>query len=72
MVEVIAPAGYKFSPSHRGSDDNLDSDVDTMTGRTARFTLGSWSTEFIPYLFRYCGQTRNKFRTPCRHEVGAR
>lgn len=38
-IHFVLPAGYAFSPQDQGGDDALDSDADTMTGRTACTTL---------------------------------
>src|SRR5207247_2575479 len=40
-VEFVKPSGYFFSAQDQGSDDALDSDANTSTGRTAQFTLSS-------------------------------
>ncbi|MEO0535467.1 MAG: SdrD B-like domain-containing protein [Cyanobacteria bacterium P01_A01_bin.123] len=32
-IEFVLPSGYEFSPQNSGSDDTLDSDVNTATGR---------------------------------------
>lgn len=39
FVEFVKPAGYTFSPQHRGDNDALDSEVDITTGRTDVKTL---------------------------------
>jgi hypothetical protein len=39
QVEFTLTAGYQFSPQDVGTDDSLDSDADTTTGRTTPFTL---------------------------------
>lgn len=38
-VEFIIPPGYVFSPQDQGSDNTLDSDTDTTTGKTTVTTL---------------------------------
>jgi len=38
-VEFIIPPGYVFSPQDQGSDNTLDSDADTTTGKTTVTTL---------------------------------
>lgn len=38
-VEVIRPKGFAFSPALRGGDLGLDSDVDTLNGRTGSMSL---------------------------------
>ena len=35
------PAGYAFSAQNQGSNDNIDSDVNTSTGQSAAFTLSN-------------------------------
>jgi subtilisin-like proprotein convertase family protein len=39
QVEFILPNGYAFSPQDQGGNDNLDSDANTSTGRTALFAV---------------------------------
>ncbi|MEN8106968.1 MAG: SdrD B-like domain-containing protein [Pseudomonadota bacterium] len=34
IIEFVLPTGYSFSPQNVGGDDTLDSDADTITGRT--------------------------------------
>lgn len=41
QVEVIAPAGFNFSPAGAGANPALDSDVDPITGRTALAAFNS-------------------------------
>ncbi len=41
QVEFVAPLTYDFSPLDQGGDDDLDSDVNVVTGRTALFTLAA-------------------------------
>jgi protocatechuate 3,4-dioxygenase beta subunit len=41
FVEFVAPAGYSFSPQDAGSNDVIDSDANTTTGRSATFTVTS-------------------------------
>jgi len=40
-VEFVLPSGYFFSPQDQGSNDALDSDADTTTGRAVCTTLSS-------------------------------
>jgi len=40
-IKVVAPAGYSFSAKDQGTNDALDSDVDTVTGKTVLTTLVS-------------------------------
>jgi protocatechuate 3,4-dioxygenase beta subunit len=40
-VEFVRPAGYEFSPRDQGPDD-IDSDPDVITGRTATFYLAPY------------------------------
>jgi uncharacterized repeat protein (TIGR01451 family) len=53
-IEVVAPAGYTFSPQNQGGDSTRDSDVDTFTGRSANTTLESgendptWDAGLVP------------------------
>ena len=44
MVEFIKPTGFSPSPQDQGVDDALDSDADTVTGRTAVFTWNAGET----------------------------
>ena len=39
FLEFVAPSGFTFTLRNRGSNDELDSDVDIATGRTALFYL---------------------------------
>ena len=39
FLEFIPPEAYAFSPQNKGTDNNLDSDVDPTTGRTIPITL---------------------------------
>ena len=39
-VKVTKPSGYFFTTQNAGNDDELDSDVDQITGKTACITLG--------------------------------
>lgn len=41
FVEFVKPAGYIFSPANQGSDDQIDSDADPITGETPTITLTS-------------------------------
>lgn len=44
-VEFIAPSGYVFSPQNQGSNDNVDSDVDQTSGKTACKTFAAGTTD---------------------------
>ncbi len=44
VVEFVAPSGYIFSPKDVGSNDGIDSDADTTTGKTATVTLAANQT----------------------------
>jgi LPXTG-site transpeptidase (sortase) family protein len=44
-VEFVPPTGYLFSPIDQGSDDAVDSDADTTTGRTINTTLVSGESD---------------------------
>ncbi|MEK6775776.1 MAG: SdrD B-like domain-containing protein [bacterium] len=39
VVEFVYPSGFVFSPKDAGTNDAIDSDADTTTGRTATITL---------------------------------
>ncbi|HVU15093.1 MAG TPA: SdrD B-like domain-containing protein, partial [Phototrophicaceae bacterium] len=39
IVQVVLPKGYRFTTPDQGSDDTVDSDVNTSTGRTPVTTL---------------------------------
>jgi hypothetical protein len=39
IIEFVAPTSYTFTDQDQGSDDTLDSDANTDTGRTAVITL---------------------------------
>ncbi len=41
QVEFVRPTGYAYSPQNQGSDDTTDSDADSLTGKTATFTLAA-------------------------------
>jgi LPXTG-site transpeptidase (sortase) family protein len=43
-VEFVPPAGYTVSPANQGANDAVDSDADTVTGRTGNYTLVSGQT----------------------------
>ncbi|MGC9516467.1 MAG: SdrD B-like domain-containing protein [Methanomicrobiales archaeon] len=45
IVEFVKPVGYVFSPPNQGTDDEIDSDADPTTGRTATITLYSGASE---------------------------
>ena len=45
QVEVLVP-GFTFTGQDTGSDDTIDSDVDTATGLTALFALTSGNDDF--------------------------
>jgi hypothetical protein len=38
-LQFLLPSGYRFSPQNRGSDTNLDSDVNETTGETIVFMV---------------------------------
>ncbi|MDR3572311.1 MAG: sortase, partial [Anaerolineaceae bacterium] len=38
-VQFVEPSGYQFSPYQQGSDATLDSNADTISGKTAQITL---------------------------------
>lgn len=44
-VEFVLPSGYAFTSQDQGSDDAVDSDADTTTGKTAVTTLVSGETD---------------------------
>ena len=50
FLNVIAPAGYVFSPQNQGGDSSLDSDVDPLTGLTGAFSVAPdrWTTAATP------------------------
>ncbi len=43
-VRVIAPAGFLTTHANRGTNDERDSDIDRVTGRTPAFTAGAAAT----------------------------
>ncbi len=43
-VEFVPPAGYTVSPANQGANDAIDSDADTVTGRTGNYTLVAGET----------------------------
>ena len=43
-VEFVPPAGYVISPANQGANDAVDSDADTVTGRTGNYTLAAGQT----------------------------
>jgi len=45
FVEFIKPAGYIFSPPFQGSDDQIDSDANPLTGRTPTITVTSGQSQ---------------------------
>jgi len=45
-LEFVLPAGHRFSPMDQGSDEELDSDADPATGRTARINLASGKIDY--------------------------
>jgi hypothetical protein len=45
FVEFIAPAGYAFTLQDQGANEEVDSDADTLTGRTVCFTLAAGAQE---------------------------
>ncbi len=44
-VEFTAPSGYVFSSQNQGSNDNIDSDVDPLTGKTACKTFAGGTND---------------------------
>ena len=40
-VQFVKPGGYNFTAKDQGSNDAVDSDADTATGKTAQYTLTS-------------------------------
>lgn len=45
IVEFVLPgATFRFSPQNQGGDDTVDSDADTITGRTAPFLVNAGDT----------------------------
>jgi hypothetical protein len=62
-VQVDLPTGYHFTAQSQGSDTTVDSDVDTGTGRTARFevTVGEDDTERDAGLYEYAGVSGRVF-----------
>jgi len=58
-LDFIFPGGYLFSPGDQGSDDTLDSDVDTSWGTTSSFTLMSGETDLAwdagGYMYAFLG-----------------
>lgn len=44
-VKFMLPTGYLFSPKDQGSNNNVDSDADIITGKTVCFTLNSGQTD---------------------------
>jgi hypothetical protein len=38
-LQFILPSGHKFSPKDAGTDDTIDSDADTTTGKTIPFNI---------------------------------
>ncbi|MBE2281225.1 MAG: choice-of-anchor A family protein [Ignavibacteriaceae bacterium] len=53
-IKVIKPNGYTFSPANAGNNDNIDSDVNEITGKTGCVTLSpgvndmSWDAGLFP------------------------
>ena len=60
-VVFTLPAGYLFSPQDAGGDDNLDSDANTTTGRTANYTIASGDTETSVDAAMYLNATISDF-----------
>ena len=60
-VVFTLPAGYLFSPQDAGGDDNLDSDANTATGRTANYTIASGDTETSVDAAMYLNATISDF-----------
>lgn len=46
-VSVTAPAGWDFVAANQGSDDDIDSDVDSTTGNTPVFTVTSGGADTV-------------------------
>ena len=44
-VQFDLPVGYAFTKADQGSNDNIDSDADTLTGRTAKTTIDTTETD---------------------------
>ena len=44
-VQFDLPAGFIFSKADQGSNDNIDSDADAITGRTAKTTIDAAETD---------------------------
>ncbi|MBL9143555.1 MAG: carboxypeptidase regulatory-like domain-containing protein [Verrucomicrobiaceae bacterium] len=44
-VQFDLPAGFAFTKAEQGSNDNIDSDADVITGRTAKTTIDSTETD---------------------------
>jgi hypothetical protein len=44
-VQFDLPAGYAFTKANQGTNDNIDSDADTLTGRTAKTTIDTTETD---------------------------
>lgn len=55
LIEVVLPEGYAYTKLNQGSDDELDSDVDQVYGRTpALFVINGgsypmWDAGLVPY-----------------------
>jgi hypothetical protein len=43
-VQIVPPTGYAFTRRHRGTDEEVDSDVHIVTGKTAPITLAAGET----------------------------
>ncbi len=58
-IKFMAPNGFTFTIKDAGSDNNLDSDVDPLTGKTICFNLSpgevdlSWDAGFIECIVGY-------------------
>lgn len=44
-IEFVPPAGYTVSPANQGANDAVDSDANTVTGRTGNYTLVAGQTD---------------------------
>ena len=45
IIEFVPPPGFTISPQNVGSDDEVDSDIDPTTRRTALFALPTFTTD---------------------------
>jgi protocatechuate 3,4-dioxygenase beta subunit len=56
-VQVVAPSGYVFSAKDQGTNDAVDSDVDTSTGKTITTTLVAGENDLTWDAGIYCPPT---------------